>query len=144
MEDILEILDFELITYLAKKTRIDSRKIIDDVRHKLSRGTVSNLENRNGNINLKTLTQYLTSLGLSKEDVLTKTKEIENEISDLQFQLELAQILLEEKNSEEAKSILYEIQIVDFHPLACLTKYILGKYFYEKDNFKAAKEVFLM
>lgn len=143
MEDILESLDYELFTYLAKKTRIDSGRIIDDVRHKLSLGTVSNIENRKGKISYKSLAQYLTSLGLSKETILQKIAEIEIEIRDLMFQLDLIEVLLDEKNITESNRILSKIQIEDFHPLYSRIKYYLGRLFYVQKDFYKAQTLFL-
>ncbi|TCP62566.1 tetratricopeptide repeat protein [Baia soyae] len=142
MEEILESLDYELLTYLAKKTRVDSGRIIDDVRQKLSLGTISNIENRKGKISYKTLSQYFTCLSLSKETIVQKIHHIKKEIQDLTFQLELVQVILDERNIEKAKIILDNIQIEEFHPLAARIKYLYGRLFYVEKDFKQAQDLF--
>lgn len=142
MDEILESLDYELLTYLAKKTRVDSGRIIEDVRQKLSLGTVSNIENRKGKISYKTLAQYFTSLGLSKEVIIQKINKIQLEIRDIMFQLELVQVLLDEQNVEESSHILNQIQIEEFHPLVARVKYLYGRLYYVQKDFKQAQALF--
>lgn len=142
MEDILEKIDYELITYLAKKTRLENNLIIDAVSNHLSRSTVSNIEKRRGRTSLKAVAQYLTNLGLNKKQVLQKMKALENEIEDLQFQLELVQIFLDEKKPVDAKNILDNFHFADFHPLTAKVKYLIGRYYYIQDDLQKAKQCF--
>lgn len=142
MDEILENSNYGIVTYLAKKTRLDQEQKIEAVSYNLSKSTVSNIENRRGNTSLKAVTQYLTNLGLDKKDLAEKIAGIENELHDLELQLELAHIFFDEQKLEEAKAILDRLEVVEFHPLAAKIKYMKGRYFYLQEDFTQAKQIF--
>lgn len=142
MEDLLENSDYEIITYLAKKTRLDQNKIIHAVSHRLSKSTISNIENRHGNTSLKAVAQYLTNLGLAKDEVSKKIQEIEAELQDLEFQLELVHVFFDEQKLSEGRKLLEQIQVVDYHPLAAKIKYMKGRLLYLQNDFSKAKQLF--
>ncbi|SHF02854.1 Anaphase-promoting complex subunit 5 [Seinonella peptonophila] len=138
----METFDTNLVSYLARKTRITAGKTIKDVAFSISPGTASHIETQEKTVSPKKVYDYLENLGIEKNQVPNQLEEIKKEIEQVQFSLELIFMMFESGNIATAQQKLQDINLPKYHPYYSYYVYLKARNLRHQQNWKEAIRIY--
>jgi tetratricopeptide (TPR) repeat protein len=137
-------LDPHVVRYVMRKVRKERGYRQEDIADAtMSYGTISNIERGVGNVDVKTVTKYLTKLGLNEATLKNLVKKELERMEELSFQLQLIEAMLDNnKLVEHAEQLLKSIAIERYHPLAPFYTYLEGRCFHAKKAYTKAEKYY--
>jgi tetratricopeptide (TPR) repeat protein len=134
--------DMPLLAYIARKIRLDRGLSLENVKNKnISIGTISNIENMEGNPSKTKILYLFESLHISAE-ALEEIKHRElQEIETLRRKLECVEDLINDEDLEQAQKLLTRYRPKEYHALYPYIRYLQGLYYFELQQWGKARKI---
>ncbi|MXQ54289.1 helix-turn-helix domain-containing protein [Shimazuella alba] len=134
--------DLPLLAYLARKIRLDRGLSLENLKNEnISVGTISNIENMEGNPSKSKVLYLFQSLNINEEELEEiKQKEL-LEIETLRRKLECVEDLINDEELEQAKKLLAQYAPKEHHALYPYFRYLQGLCYFELREWKKSQKI---
>ncbi|WP_028776434.1 helix-turn-helix domain-containing protein [Shimazuella kribbensis] len=141
--------DLPLLAYIARKIRLDRGLSLENLKNEhISIGTISNIENMEGNPSKNKILHLFESLHISSESLENILQNELHEIETLRRKLECVEDLINDEDLEQAQKLLTRYRPKEHHALFPYSHYLQGLYHFELQEWEKAlkiwKEVLLL
>ncbi len=134
--------DLPLLAYMAKKIRLDQGLTLENLKDEhISVGTISNIENMEGNPSESKVYHLFKNLGIDHEDVEECKQRELLEIETLRRKLECVENLLDNQDLTQAKKLLGQYQTKEYHVLYPYTLYLKAQYAFACHEIEKAQKL---
>ncbi|MXQ54450.1 helix-turn-helix domain-containing protein [Shimazuella alba] len=134
--------DLLLLAYLARKIRLDQGLTLENLKDEnISVGTISNIENMEGNPSESKVYYLFEMLGYDREGVeeLKRRESLEMEI--LRRKLECVESMLDDKDLAQTKVLLNRYMPSEYHALYPYANYLKGLQAFAYNDIERAKKL---
>jgi tetratricopeptide (TPR) repeat protein len=133
--------DLSLLSYLARKIRLDQGLTLENLKDEnISVGTISNIENMEGNPSEIKVYYLFQALGYDREGVEELKRREWLEMETIRRKLECVESMLNKQELKQSKELLNRYMPKEYHALYPYAYYLKGLYvFFLRDIVRAQK-----
>jgi tetratricopeptide (TPR) repeat protein len=134
--------DLPLLAYMARKIRLDQGLTLENLKDEnISVGTISNIENMEGNPSESKVLYLFKNLGINQEAVEELKQRELLEIEILQRKLECVENLLNDQDLTQAKELLSRYQPKEYHALFPYAYYLQALYAFAHHDIEKSQKL---
>jgi tetratricopeptide (TPR) repeat protein len=136
--------DLPLLAYLARKIRLDQGLTLENLKDdNISMGTISNIENMEGNPSESKVYYLFERLGYDREAVEELKQRELLEMETLQRKLECVENMINYEDLLQAKTLLYKYMPSEYHALFPYANYLKGLHTFFLNNIEKAYRIWM-
>lgn len=134
--------DLPLLAYLARKIRLDQGLTLENLKDEnISMGTISHIENMEGNPSEAKVYYLIERLGYDREAVVELKRRELLEMETLRRKLECVESMLDDQDLLQAKELLNRYMPSEYHALFPYANYLKGLQAFARNDIERAKKL---
>jgi tetratricopeptide (TPR) repeat protein len=136
--------DLPLLAYLARKIRMDQGLTLENLKDEnISVGTISNIENMEGNPSESKVYYLFQALGYDREGVEALKRRELSEIETLRRKLECVENMINDEDLTQAKILLSKYTPPEYHALFPYANYLKGLHTFFLNNIERSHKIWI-